>query len=74
MKSVSGRARSELKLICATRPLIAVFHHAALGLQVIAEDYIHSRVRFAVVALVQLACASGGAAGVVATLLIAVTS
>jgi succinate dehydrogenase / fumarate reductase membrane anchor subunit len=54
--------------------LIAAFHHAALGLQTIAEDYIHSRARFAVIACVQLACAAGGAAGIVAALLIAITS
>jgi len=54
--------------------LIAAFHHAALGLQVIAEDYIHSRLRFAVIAVVQLACAAGGAAGIGATLVIAISS
>lgn len=53
--------------------LIAAFHHAALGLQIIAEDYIHSRARFAVVALVQFACAAGGVAGIAATMLIALT-
>lgn len=51
--------------------LISAFHHAALGLQVIVEDYVHSRARFAVLALVQLACAAGGLAGIVATLMIA---
>ncbi|GGK51557.1 succinate dehydrogenase, hydrophobic membrane anchor protein [Salinarimonas ramus] len=53
--------------------LIASFHHAALGLRVIAEDYIHSRSRFIVIALVQLACAAGGASGIVATLVIAIS-
>ena len=54
--------------------LIAAFYHAALGLQVIAEDYIHSRTRFVVVALIQLACAAAAVAGIVATLVIAITS
>ena len=54
--------------------LIAAFHHAALGLQTIAEDYIHSRARFAVIAIIQLACAAGGVAGIAATLLIALAS
>lgn len=54
--------------------LIAAFHHAALGLQTIAEDYIHSRARFAVIAIIQLACAAGGVAGIAATLLIALTN
>lgn len=54
--------------------LLAAFHHAALGLQVVAEDYIHSRARFVVIALVQIACAAGAGAGVVATLVIAMTS
>lgn len=53
--------------------LIAAFHHAALGLQVIAEDYVHSRARFAVIVFVQLSCAAGGAAGIVATLVVAVS-
>lgn len=46
----------------------AAFHHAALGLQVIAEDYIHSRRRFAAIALVQLLCITGAATAVIATL------
>jgi len=48
--------------------LIAGFHHAALGLQVIAEDYVHSRSRFAVIALLQLLCICGAVTGVIATL------
>ncbi|WP_415183170.1 succinate dehydrogenase, hydrophobic membrane anchor protein [Phaeovulum sp.] len=52
--------------------VIAAFHHAALGLKTIAEDYVHSRARFAVIAFVQLACAAGGGAGIVATMVIAI--
>lgn len=53
--------------------LIAAFHHAALGLQTIVEDYIHSRVRFAVIALVQLVCVAGAVAGIAATMHFALT-
>lgn len=52
--------------------LIAAFHHAALGLQVIAEDYIHSRARLMVIALIQLACVAGGTAGIAAVSMIVV--
>lgn len=51
--------------------LITGFHHAALGLQVVAEDYIHSAARFAIVVLIQLACFSGAVAGSVAVLITA---
>lgn len=53
--------------------LIAGFYHAALGLQVVAEDYVHSRARFIVTGAVQMACIAGGAAGLVAVLLIALS-
>ena len=48
--------------------VIVAFHHAALGLQVIGEDYIHSRWRFVVVAFVQLLCICGAATAAIATL------
>ncbi|MBC7286076.1 MAG: succinate dehydrogenase, hydrophobic membrane anchor protein, partial [Hoeflea sp.] len=48
--------------------VFAAFHHAALGLQVIAEDYIHSRFRFAVITGAHLFCICGATAGVIATL------
>ena len=48
--------------------LIALFYHTALGLQVVAEDYVHSGVKFAVVIAVRLGCCALATAGVVAIL------
>jgi succinate dehydrogenase / fumarate reductase, membrane anchor subunit len=54
--------------------LIALFHHTALGLQVVIEDYIHSGAKFAAVIAVRLSCFALAIAGVVATLHIAFRS
>jgi succinate dehydrogenase / fumarate reductase membrane anchor subunit len=52
--------------------LISLFHHMALGLQVVVEDYVHSdRVKIPVVVLMRLACFALAAAGLYATLHIA---
>ena len=52
--------------------LIALFHHMALGLQVVVEDYIHTDwVKIPAVVAIRLACFSLAVAGIFATLRIA---
>jgi succinate dehydrogenase / fumarate reductase, membrane anchor subunit len=63
--------RTPLAAIPMILLLMALFHHTALGLQVVIKDYIHSGVRFAAVMVVRLGCFALAAAGIVATLRIA---
>ena len=63
--------RAPLTTILTILLLIALFHHTALGLQVVIEDYMHSGARFAAVMAVRLGCFALAAAGIVATLRIA---
>jgi succinate dehydrogenase / fumarate reductase membrane anchor subunit len=48
--------------------LIALFHHTALGLQVVIEDYIHSEAKFAAMVAVRLGCFALAVTGIVTTL------
>ena len=66
--------RNPITSILMTLFLIALFYHAALGLQVIVEDYVHSGTKFAAVIAVRLGCFALGVAGTLATLRIALGS
>jgi len=63
--------RSPITDILMVLLLIALFYHAALGLQVVIEDYVHSGTRFAAVIMVRLACFAFAVVGILATLRIA---
>ena len=65
--------RSPLATSCMILLLIALFHHSALGLQAVIEDYVHSDVRFAAIVAIRLSCSCYGLAviGIFATLHIA---
>lgn len=51
--------------------LVALFRHAALGLKVVIEDYIHSGAKFAWLITMRFGCFAFATAGIVATLRIA---
>jgi len=63
--------RTALATISMILLLIALFHHTALGLQVVIEDYVHTGAKFAAVIVVRLGCFALATAGIVATLRIA---
>jgi succinate dehydrogenase / fumarate reductase membrane anchor subunit len=48
--------------------LIALFYHTAFGLQVVIEDYVHSRAKFAALVTMRLGCFALAVAGILAIL------
>jgi succinate dehydrogenase / fumarate reductase membrane anchor subunit len=66
--------RAPLVSILMILLLIALFHHTALGLQVVIEDYVHSGAKFAALVTFRLGCCALAVAGIVATLRIALGS
>ena len=51
-----GWLQAPLTTLLVILLLIALFHHSALGLQVVIEDYVHSGFKFAAVIAVRLSC------------------
>jgi succinate dehydrogenase / fumarate reductase membrane anchor subunit len=63
--------RTPLTTACMVLLLVALFHHSALGLQVVIEDYVHSAVRFAAIVAIRLCFYGLAVIGIIATLHIA---
>ena len=64
--------RTPLATILMVLLLIALFHHMALGLRVVVEDYVHADwAKIPAVVAIRLACFALAVAGIYATLRIA---
>jgi succinate dehydrogenase / fumarate reductase membrane anchor subunit len=63
--------RTPLVSILMILLLITLFYHTALGLQVVIEDYVHSRVKLAALVAMRFGCLALTTAGIMAILHIA---
>lgn len=73
-EALTSWLRAPLTPILMVLLLLALFHHLALGMQVIIEDYVRSsRVKLVAVIIVQLACSVLAVAGVVSVVRIALS-
>jgi succinate dehydrogenase / fumarate reductase, membrane anchor subunit len=63
--------KTPLVASCMILLLIALFHHTALGLQVVIEDYVHSDAKFVAVIAVQCFCYALILVGIIAILRVA---
>lgn len=63
--------RAPIATILMALLLIALFYHTALGLQVVIEDYVHSRMKIPALLCVRFGCFALAVAGILATLRIA---
>lgn len=63
--------RTPIATILMALLLIALFYHTALGLQVVIEDYVHSRIKIPALLSVRFGCFALAVAGILATLQIA---
>lgn len=66
-----GWLKTPLASISMVLLLLALFHHTALGLQVVIEDYLHSGAKFAAAITVRLGCIAFASVGGMAILRIA---
>jgi succinate dehydrogenase / fumarate reductase membrane anchor subunit len=60
-----GKPSSALMMVCL---LVVLFYLAALGMEVIIEDYIHSAAKRPALIIVRLGCSTLAAAGILAVL------
>ncbi|MGH1571053.1 succinate dehydrogenase, hydrophobic membrane anchor protein [Methylobacterium sp. P31] len=57
--------RTPAVMILMVLLLIALFHHTALGLQVVIEDYVHTEAKFVATIAVRLSCIALAVVGIV---------
>jgi len=69
--SVIAWLRTPIVSILMILLLLALFYHTALGLQVVIEDYVHSKLKIPVLLGTHLGCFALAVAGIWATLRIA---
>ncbi len=63
--------RTPIATILMALLLIALFYHTALGLQVVVEDYVHSRMKIPALLTIRFGCFALAVAGIMATMRIA---